>query len=228
MRKGKQYYAALLGLLGIAVVATGVSFGVTSQKKREKPKTTAMVEQPSQVVLKNQTPKTEFVVPKKVEETKKTEAKPVFLEETDTTQAGIFQREALFEMPVVGEIVMDYSMDHGIYDATLDQYRTNAYLSIDADVGEKVCAAEDGVVEAVLMDEERGKTLVIDHKNGWKTTYSQLDDKLDVEKGDNVKKGKSIGSVSEPTKYGVALGPHLDFAMSKDGELVDPKSVLSE
>lgn len=226
MRKGKQYYAALLGLLGIAVVGTGISFGVTAQKRQEKPKSTAVSEEPSQVVLKNQTPKTAFVVPEKVEEPK-AEAKPAFSEETDTAQAGIFHREALFEMPVVGEIVMDYSMEHGIYDVTLNQYRTNDCLSIDAEVGEPVCAAEDGVVETIFMDEERGKTLVINHQNGWKTTYSQLDE-LDVEKGDNVKKGETLGNVSEPTKYGVALGPHLDFAMSKDGEKVDPKSVLTE
>ena len=38
----------------------------------------------------------------------------------------------------------------------------------------------------------------------------------------SVKQGQRIGTVAAPTKYGVALGEHLIFAMEKNGEPQNP------
>lgn len=133
-----------------------------------------------------------------------------------------------FLAPLYGEIVMDYSMEHGIYDATLEQFRTNHSVSIAGEKGDEVKASEGGTVKSVTNDAEKGKTVVILHNNGWETTYSQLQDDVKVKEGDKVKKGQEIGFVGEPTKYGSALGTHLDFALAKDGQYVDPKTVLEQ
>ena len=37
-----------------------------------------------------------------------------------------------------------------------------------------------------------------------------------------MKQGQRIGTVAAPTKYGVALGEHLIFAMEKNGEPQNP------
>jgi len=37
-----------------------------------------------------------------------------------------------------------------------------------------------------------------------------------------VKQGQRIGTVAAPTKYGVALGEHLIFAMEQNGEPQNP------
>ncbi len=159
----------------------------------------------------------------------KDEEEPVFSQETDSyTQTGVFEDDMLFKMPVEGNIVMDYSIDSAIYDVTLDQYRTNDNIAIAANVGDEVKAAAGGVVEKVYNDDERGETVVINHNNGWKTTYSQLTSDVAVLEGDSVKEGQVIGSVSEPTKYGVELGSHINFSVFKDDQLVDPKIVMAE
>ena len=133
-----------------------------------------------------------------------------------------------FAWPLQGEVVMPYSMDHAVYDPTLEQYRTNAGISISAEKGAEVKAAADGTVTAVAEDAENGKMVTISHEGGWLTTYGQLEDAVTVKKGDKVEKGQVIGSVDAPTKYGVALGEHLEFAMKQGGESKDPTRHLEQ
>lgn len=83
-------------------------------------------------------------------------------------------------------------------------------------------------METVKTDDERGITVVLNHGNGWQTTYSQLQEDVVVKEGDKVKKGQEIGLVAEPTKYSIALGEHVDFSIAKDGVTVDPKSTVIE
>ena len=87
-----------------------------------------------------------------------------------------------FAWPLNGEIVMPYSMDHAVYDPTLEQYRTNAGISISAEKGAEVKAAADGTVTAVAEDAENGKMVTISHEAGWLTTYGQLEDAVTVKK----------------------------------------------
>ena len=130
--------------------------------------------------------------------------------------------------PRQGEVVLPYSIDHAIYDPTLEQYRTNASISLSAKQGTEVKAAADGTVQAVTEDAETGKTIVIAHGDGWLTTYGQLEDAVTVKKGEKVTQGQRIGAVDDPTKYGAALGSHLEFAMEQNGEPKDPVKHLQK
>ena len=131
-----------------------------------------------------------------------------------------------FAYPLQGEVLLPYSIDHAIYDPTLEQYRTNASISLGAEQGDMVKAAADGTVQEIAEDAEMGKTIVIAHKGGWLTTYGQLEDTVSVQEGEPVKQGQVIGAVDVPTKYGTALGAHLEFAMEKNGAPVDPQEKL--
>jgi murein DD-endopeptidase MepM/ murein hydrolase activator NlpD len=137
-----------------------------------------------------------------------------------------FSEEAKMTWPVLGEIVMDYSDSHAIYDKTLDQYRTNDTLCISADIGSQVLASAEGVVVKTTNTKENGNLVVIDHGNGWTTTYSQLQDGVLVKEGDVVKKGQVIGGVSGPSIYSVLLGNHVGFKVAKDSVPINPMSVL--
>lgn len=142
--------------------------------------------------------------------------------------AAIFDDTQEMEYPIAdAKILMDYSTETAVYDNTLDQYRTNDSIAFAATLGENVVAAFDGVVTSVDKDDINGTTVTIDNGNGWSTTYSQLKDNLQVAQGQTVYKGDIIGIVAEPTKYSTNLGPHLDFAVFKDDESVDPKTVLA-
>lgn len=145
------------------------------------------------------------------------EYRPVFEEYTQSEKMS---------WPLEGDVVMNYSMDAPIYDETLDQYRTNDNIAISANLGEQVKATAEGVVKTVSSSREDGNYIVIDHGNGWETKYSQLQETQLVAEGDIVQAGQVIGGVSIPTIYEVLLGNHLDFSVTKDGEKIDPMTVL--
>jgi len=129
--------------------------------------------------------------------------------------------------PVNGEIVMDFSMDRLIHDVTLNQFRTNDKVSIAATIGTQVRAAADGIVRSITTDRRLGNTVVVEHGNGWFTTYSQLQDHILVEEGDVVVEGQVIGGVGEPSIFYTLLGSHLSFRVMRDDTPVNPMIVLS-
>ena len=139
-----------------------------------------------------------------------------------------FQDGDFMDWPVLGDIVMDYSVDRTVYDVTLDQYRTNDSLWIAANPGTPVKASSEGVVQKIDKTRRDGTTVVIDNGNGWTTTYGQLLDSVIVNEGEIVRRGQLIGGVANPTIYGVLHGSHLSFKITKDDATVDPKTVLRE
>lgn len=128
--------------------------------------------------------------------------------------------------PVTGDVVMDFSMDMSIYDSTLDLYRTNDALCIQADVGSEVIAAADGMIESISKTDEEGTMIVIDHGDGWKTTYEQLAEEVKVTHGQVVQKGEIIGQVAEPTMFALDLGSHIGFRVMKDNGPCNPNDHL--
>lgn len=141
-------------------------------------------------------------------------------------QFSLFDDTKEMSWPVNGKIVMDYSMETAIYDKTLEQYRTNDSICIAADVGTPICAAAEGIVEDVFNDHDKGNCVVINHGNGWTSTYGQL--QADVEVGELVTEGTEIGKVAEPTGASSLLGSHVLFAVAKDNIPNDPKLLVAQ
>ena len=144
--------------------------------------------------------------------------------EKQTTQ----KTELTFAYPISGEIVMPYSVDKAVYDPTLEQYRTNDNICIAAQEGTAVSAAADGKVLEVKDDAESGKTVVVEHADGWRTTYSPLSQQELPKAGDTVTKGQIIGKLDKPTKYQVGLGSHLEFSLERDGQKINPQEKLEQ
>ena len=67
-----------------------------------------------------------------------------------------------------------------------------------------------------------GRQVLIDHGNGWQTSYGHLA-KVTVKKGDIVKTGERIGLSGDA---GGAERTELHFEIRKDGRDVDPASML--
>ena len=85
--------------------------------------------------------------------------------------------------------------------------------------GSRVFATADGVVRNVSSrSSTQGRTVVIDHGNGYETSYSHLS-KINVRKGQQVRRGDII-ALSGDT--GLSLAPHLHYEVRKDGMRVDP------
>ncbi len=124
--------------------------------------------------------------------------------------------------PLEGQTVAVYAMDRLEYNQTTRDWRTHDGLDLGADAGTKVCAAAEGTVYSVYEDDTLGMTVVIRHQDGYVTQYSSLDQEVLVEPGDTVTLGQAIGTVGSTALLETALGPHVHFAVTLDGEPLDP------
>jgi len=125
--------------------------------------------------------------------------------------------------PVVGEILIKYSMNGSVYFATLDQYKYNPGIVYKAQEGDPVSACADGKVLSIRTDPILGNTMELDLGDGCHALYGQLKD-IEVAIGERVTSGMRIASVAATTKYFATEGPNLYFEVRRDGESVDPES----
>lgn len=127
--------------------------------------------------------------------------------------------------PVEGTVILDYSMDTTTYFPTLDQYKCNPSLMIQAEVNTEVKAVGAGIVSDITTDAINGTVVTMDMGNGHTLSYGQMKD-LTVEVGETVTTGEIIGTVSEPSRYYTIEGPHVSLTLEKDETPVDPKDYL--
>lgn len=127
--------------------------------------------------------------------------------------------------PVVGNVLINYSMDGYVYFTTLGQYRYSPAIVISAAPGEHITSASDGIVSNVFYDEEIGNAVTVTLGSGYELTYGQLEN-IAVKRGDYIATGELIGVVAQPTKYYSLEGSNVYFAMTKDGEPVNPLTQL--
>ena len=137
-----------------------------------------------------------------------------------------FREEDGLVWPIVGDVLINYSMDKTIYFPTLQQYKYNPAIVIAATRGESITAAANGRVTSVEYDPVIGNMVVMDLGNGYELTYGQLEN-ITVSEGSYVSVGDGIGTVASPTKYYSLEGTNVYFKLTKDGEPVNPMSRLN-
>jgi len=128
--------------------------------------------------------------------------------------------------PLEGEVLTAFSVDQLVYSETLGDWRAHDGVDIAAAEGASVLAAGAGTVVSVADDPLMGTTVVIEHADGRRTTYANLQAGPAVEAGDKVAAGEPIGAVGQTAAAEAAQGPHLHFAVSKDGVPLDPGEYL--
>ena len=129
--------------------------------------------------------------------------------------------------PIVGNVLINYSMDKTIYFRTLDQYKYNPAIVIQANEGDMITAAAAGKVISVYEDPQIGNAVKMDLGNGYEITYGQLTNIL-VSEGSYVAMGDLIAQVAAPTKYYSVEGTNVYFMLTKDGEPLNPMTRLQE
>jgi len=128
--------------------------------------------------------------------------------------------------PLEGQTVAVYAMDSLTYNQTTRDWRVHNGVDIAAEAGAAVCAAADGEVYSVYDDDAMGMTVVIRHSGGYTTRYASLAETVSVKPGDAVTAGQTIGTVGNTALMESALGDHLHFSVTCDGELMDPAKFL--
>ena len=132
-----------------------------------------------------------------------------------------FSEEDSLALPVIGEVLLDYSMDKAVYHATMQQYHYNPALVVAASEGQTITAAADGIVSDVYYDSQTGNTIRFDLGNGYMLTYGQLED-ISLKAGDRVAAGDVVGKVAKPTIYYTEEGTNVYYKLTKDGVPIDP------
>lgn len=144
---------------------------------------------------------------------------------TSIQPALTFSDKDTLAWPIVGNVLINYSMDKTVYFPTLEQYKYNPAIIISAVEGETITAAANGKVNRVYSDPELGNVVVMELGNGYEITYGQLKD-ITVSEGGFVNQGDIIGSVAAPTKYFVVEGCNVYFKLTKDGTPINPMTKL--
>jgi murein DD-endopeptidase MepM/ murein hydrolase activator NlpD len=88
--------------------------------------------------------------------------------------------------------------------------------------GAQVMAVASGVVTYTKERFGYGKTVEINHGNGYVTRYAH-NQRVLVKEGETVKKGQAIALIGST---GRSTGPHLHFEVLKQGRAVDPMSFV--
>ena len=230
----KEHWDALMGRAGfwvtmsICLVVAGISgYFLLFDKETPQPAETLPVHQEAPVP---EQPVQEEKVPEPVVETIQPEVIPVEIPvmpevEIDDTPV-IAEAPQLVVAPLKGDVLTAFSMDTLVYNPTLDDWRTHDGIDISAEAGTAVVAAAAGTVIAVGEDGRLGVTIQIEHSGGYVTTYASLHPETQVEVGDSVEAGTIIGYVGNTSLSEAGLGAHLHFAVTRNGENIDPEAYL--
>jgi len=145
-----------------------------------------------------------------------------------TSGSGTAAKKENFIMPVFGEVTFEFARDKLVYSKTLEEWRTHDGLDLAADRGTPVKAVADGVVSEIKNDPRFGVVVIIDHKDGLKTVYSNLASDDMVTSNQKVKQGDIIGSVGNTAAFESAEQSHLHFEVLEDNVSVDPVAYLPQ
>ena len=107
---------------------------------------------------------------------------------------------------------------------TADASTNHKAIDIGAKSGDPIYAAADGQVAVANYNDGLGYYVSIEHDGETATRYSHMTNYI-VQPGEQVKQGQIIGYVGES---GIATGSHLDYAVIKNGQQVDPMQYYDE
>lgn len=132
--------------------------------------------------------------------------------------------------PVTGDILLNYSMDKGVYFKTLGQYKCNPAVLIKGSEGDEILSSCNGTIQSISEDAETGLTITMSAGdstagNHYEVIYGQLDN-VKVAEGEMVSAGQVLGTLAKPTKYYISEGTHLYYKVLKDGEPTNPLLLL--
>ena len=136
-----------------------------------------------------------------------------------------FTKTYLFQIPLTFTRISS-PFTNKRYHPVLKRYRAHLGTDFAAPTGRNIYAASDGKVEFVGTQSGYGKTVIINHQNGYKTLYAHQNGfAKGIRVGQMIKKGTHIGYVGST---GLSSGPHLHLGMYKNNVAIDSMTVLQK
>ena len=233
---GKGFYIAVC-LCAVALsaaayfVVDSTKSGISAENESRISMDLSAEETPSgQPVVESQSdvPKSELSsVPEEKPVDQPTAAPEIGEESRETGSSGaarVFSNT--FFLPLQGEVIGEYSGGKPVKSKTMNDWRTHDGVDIRAEIATPVKASSDGIVTSIEQDPMWGVVITVDHGNGYETFYMGLNVNVSVKKDQTVEIGTVLGSVGQTAEIEIAEAPHLHFAMKKDGEWIDPMSMM--
>jgi murein DD-endopeptidase MepM/ murein hydrolase activator NlpD len=124
-----------------------------------------------------------------------------------------------FAWPIRGRLTSPYGWRS---DPISGVRKHHAALDLAANKGTPIKAAMDGKVATVGYNGTYGNFIILTHSNGFQTMYAHMS-VTSVTQGTYVNQGTKIGEVGST---GYSTGPHLHFAIYKNGTAVNPLDYL--
>lgn len=121
----------------------------------------------------------------------------------------------------VSEVLEPFSGTELVRSSTTGTWQTHNGTDIAADEGAEVYAVSNGEIKKIENNALWGTTVVLDHHNGFMTRYCGLAADLQVQEGQMIVSGETIGTVGS-TDIESALPSHLHIEMKHHGRYVDP------
>lgn len=131
-----------------------------------------------------------------------------------------------FRMPVDGSITCGFSGEELVFFSTMCDWRVHNGLDISGPAGNEVYACAGGIVEGFVEDMLYGNTAIIRHADDSVMYYCGLDDTQMVSAGLIVEAGDVIGYIGE-VPCELSDGSHVHLALMKDGQFIDPATVIA-
>jgi murein DD-endopeptidase MepM/ murein hydrolase activator NlpD len=126
----------------------------------------------------------------------------------------------LFIYPIRGRLTSPYGWRN---DPISGVRRYHAALDLAAPTGTPIKASMDGRVVTLGFNSVYGRYIILSHGNGFQTLYAHMN-ATSVRQGAYVQQGVKIGEVGST---GYSTGPHLHFAVFKNGKAVNPLEFLN-
>jgi murein DD-endopeptidase MepM/ murein hydrolase activator NlpD len=216
---GKGYYIALIA----CIAAVGISGYVFVKTARDSAvETSATVATVTAAAESSESPQPSAEAQTDTMEDTMEDAYEETLEAASEASTGITQ------WPLQGQVLMSFSRDTLTYSQTMADWRTHEGLDIAAELGAPVVAAGDGTVTAVYEDDYLGSVVVISHSGDLSTRYGNLMEETNLEVGDQVSAGDTIGTVGHTALLETSDPAHLHFEVFAEGNSVDPLGYLPE
>lgn len=144
--------------------------------------------------------------------------------ETQTTTLPAAKDKPAY--PIVGEVIGAYSDGALVKSATTGVWQTHNGIDIAAEEGAQVRAMAAGEIAEVTEDPLWGVCVTIDHQDGFKSRYCNLDADLEVNTGDKVTCGSIIGTVGRTADAESGIPSHLHFEVLQGERFVDPEEFI--
>lgn len=124
------------------------------------------------------------------------------------------------------DVIRGFSVMHVPRTGVSGLWEVHPAVDLSAPDRTPVAAMADGVVSASGADDGCGFWVEITHEDGYVSRYASLSLPVTFSPGERIRRSQTIGLVGNTHPAETDLGPHLHLQLTRQGEAIDPLSLV--